>query len=285
MVIQESELAQVRAGLSLAPPDGGRLVGAADERGRLAREIARLTAAYPSEREAPLLLRRLHAAAEQSALTLVSFAPQAPEPVVVAGTTLRAMRWSVQLELTGRFHDFAGFLDRVDNLRQVVRMRDLTVRVTEPGSPGGVILATATAETFAMDPPDREVRVGPRPRGVTAVDAEAPLSPPPYDPSGRRDPFAPLPATAPPATLEERAAGLPGIAASELTLRGIVVAAGASLAVLESAGGRSWLVRGGERLRDGVVGRIGTDVVDIEPAGGAAPTGRQVRLVLGGASQ
>ena len=283
LTIQERELAQARAGQSASPRAGRRLAEATGESARLAREIARLASVFPSRREAPAVLRQLHETAELSSLTLVTFTPRAPEPVTVAGTELSGTRWSVQLELTGQFHDLIGFLDRVGNLRQVVRVRDLAVRVVEQDSRDGTILATGTAETFAIEPPDPSIRATPLSHGATAVDAVAPPSSPPprYDPGGRRDPFAPLPASNPAPARVERAAGLPGIAASELSLRGIVVASGVSLAVLESPGGRSWLVRGGERLRDGVVGRIGANVVYVQPVGTAAATGGPVRLVLG----
>lgn len=283
LTMQERELAQMRAGQSAPPLAGRRLAEATEEGARLAREIAGLASAYPSRLEAPVLLRQLHEAAEQSTLTLVAYTPRAPEPVTVAGTELSGTRWSVQLELTGQFHDLAGFLERVGNLRQVVRLRNLAVRVADRQGLDGTILATGTAETFAIDPPDPSVRAMSLSPGVTAVDAAAPPSFPPlrYDPGSRRDPFAPLLVSTPAPTRGERAPGLSGIAASELSLRGIVVASGVSLAVLESPGGRSWLVRGGERLRDGVVGRIGADVVYVQPVGAVAAAGVPVRLVLG----
>ena len=283
LTMQERELAQARAGQSAPPRAGGRLAEATGESARLAREIARLASVFPSRREAPAVLRQLHETAEQSTLTLVTYTPRAPEPVTVAGTELSGTRWSVQLELTGQFHDLTGFLHRVGNLRQVVRVRDLAVRAADRDSLDGTILAAGTAETFAIDPPDLSIRATPLSQGVTAVDAVAPPSSPPprYDPGGRRDPFTPLSALAPAPPRGKREAGLPGIAASELSLRGIVVSSGVSLAVLESPGGRSWLVRGGERLRDGVVGRIAANAIYVQPVGAAAATGVPVRLVLG----
>ncbi|MYD71940.1 MAG: type 4a pilus biogenesis protein PilO [Acidobacteria bacterium] len=283
LTMQERELAQVRAEQSAPPRAGTRLTEATGQSARLAHEITRLASAFPSRREAPVLLRQLHETAEQSTLTLVTYTPRTPEPVTVAGTELRGTRWSVQLELTGQFHHVAGFLERVGNLRQVVWVRDLAVRVADGDNLDGTVLATGTAETLAIDPSDPLVRATLRSQRATAVDTAAPPTSPPlwFDPGGRRDPFRPLPVSTPAPIREERAAGLPGIAASELSLHGIVVASGVSLAVLESPGGRSWLVRGGERLRDGVVGRIGTDVVDIQPSGAVAATGVPVRLLLG----
>lgn len=281
--MQRGELVQEGMGQLVAQPAELRFAAVTDEIARLADELGRLAPAYPSDREASVLLRELHGIAGQSRLTLVGYTPRPPEPVALAGTDLSARRWSVQLELTGQYHDFAGFVDRVGNLPQVVRLRDVAVRAAEPETPDGTILAAATAETFAIDHPDLSARESLRTRAATTVDGPAP---PPavastYDPAGRRDPFSPPPAVAQPATPGERPAGLAGIAAGELSLRGIVVMSGAALAVLESPGGRSWPVRGGERLLDGAVGPIGPDVVDIQAAEGAPATGMPLRLWLG----
>ncbi len=279
--MQQQELEQARTWRAEAARTERRLLDVADEIARLAREAAHLVSAYPSDREAPILLRQLHGIAEQSGLTLVAYAPRPPESLTIAETELGGTRWSAQWELTGRFHDFAGFLDRVGILPQVMRVTELVVRAGNPGCPDGTVLAAGTAETFVIDHAGRPAQAPSPSRGATAVNnPERPSSPAlTYDPGGRRDPFAPLRATVAPPVPEERPAGLPGIAASELSLRGLVVTSGALLAVLESPGGRSWLVRGGERLLDGVVGSIGTDGVNIRPL--AAVTGLLLRLPLG----
>lgn len=281
--MQQGELAHEGMGQPVAQPAELRLAAVTDEIARLAGELGRLAPAYPSDREAPVVLRELHGIAGQSRLTLVGYTPRPPEPVALAGMDLRARRWSVQLELTGRYHDFAGFVDRVGNLPRVVRLRDVAVRAVEPETPDGTILAAVTAETFAIDHADLPAPASLRNRAATAVDEPAPPAPvaSTYDPAGRRDPFSPPPAMAQPATPGERPAGLAGIAARELSLRGIVVTSGVSLAVLESPGGRSWSVRGGERLLDGAVGRIGADVVNIQAAEETSATGMPLRLRLG----
>ena len=97
---------------------------------------------------------------------------------------------------------------------------------------------------------------------------------------GRRDPFANPSRRRAPAPETARPPGLAGIAVDELTLRGIVLLAGAHLAVVETGNGRSHLLRGGERLFDGCVQSVAAGGVVIVQDGrrGAA---RAVRLVLG----
>ena len=57
-----------------------------------------------------------------------------------------------------------------------------------------------------------------------------------------------------------------------------MVAGGVRAAVLEAAGGRSWLVRGGERLLDGVIGLIGAETVEVQPVHGATTAPPPFRL-------
>ncbi len=100
---------------------------------------------------------------------------------------------------------------------------------------------------------------------------------------GRRDPFVnPLLGSGPPAA-SVRPRGLAGIAVGELALRGLVLVAGAYVAVLESENGRSHLLRGGERLFDGSVRSVTAEGVVIDRHGPHGPSGvgaRAVRLTL-----
>ena len=281
LTMQQQELAQARAAQAAASRAEAKLTDVAAEVARLEREFDRLVVAYPSERQAPILLRQLHPVAEQSALTLLAYAPQPPEAILSDETGANWTRWRVQLELAGRFHDFVRFLDRVGQLPQVIRLGDLVIHVGDSASPDGTIRASVTAETLAVP---AAVGLVPASRRQGATPVDMPTPPPPvalsYDPAGRRDPFVPPLAAAASVALDERQAGLRGIAVTELSLRGLVVTAGAPVAVLESTGGRSWLVRGGERLLDGVIGSIGTDRVSIRPVtdGSAADVPMLLRL-------
>ncbi len=208
------------------------------------------------------LLRRLQTLASASSLAIRGFAPQAAEL-----RELYEERGS-RLELSGTFHDLVRFLEHVGRLPRMVRIRELDLRAIEPPVPGATIAAACLVTTFhpALAAP---------PEGLRST----------YDPRGRRDPFVDprrgregLPGVV------ERPRGLAGVRVAELTLRGLVLAGGRRLGVLEAPGGRTYLVRGGERLLDGVVRAVAYDAVVFDEAARDG-AGREVRKVLARAQE
>ena len=83
-----------------------------------------------------------------------------------------------------------------------------------------------------------------------------------YDAGTRRDPFVSLLSLGddPPA-VTERPEGLPGLSVDEVALRGVVLSAGAYLAVLEAPDRRTYVVRPGHRLYDGTVREITAETI------------------------
>lgn len=78
-----------------------------------------------------------------------------------------------------------------------------------------------------------------------------------YNPEGRRDPFVSLlrrggTAAGPGA----RAAGLAGLGAGEVTLRGTIKGETGYLAILQGADNRTYIVRAGDKLFDGTIRSI-----------------------------
>ena len=275
LAVQQQELALARSAVADAAGTDRRLVGLAAEIDRLGRQIEHLAHAFPTSGEAPSLLRQLPVIATQSGLTLRSYAPRPPELIGSDDSGPDWTRWGVQLEFTGRFHDVVGFLDRVGALPQVIRVRDLSFNATDPGNPDGTILVSGVAETQAIEQPAGRVRSRSG-REAASSDTTAPPRATRYDPRGRRDPFLPLLPAAP--FPNRRPRGLSGMAADELSLTGIVVADGERTAVLEAAGGRSWLVRGGEHLLDGVIGSIDAETVELRPVLGTTTARAPFRL-------
>lgn len=99
----------------------------------------------------------------------------------------------------------------------------------------------------------------------------------------RRDPFAdPFRSSAAPET-PARPRGLAGVDVDALTLHGLVRIGGGYVAVVESADGRSHVLRGGERLFDGAVRSVTAEGVEIVRSGRGGADGRTVRLRLGAA--
>jgi hypothetical protein len=100
-----------------------------------------------------------------------------------------------------------------------------------------------------------------------------------------RDPFVrpeiedgdavPLPTTVP------RAEGLAGLSIQEIAVRGVLVAHGRSVGFLQAPDRKHYVVRAGDRLRDGVVEAVIPDAVVVLPdqgsgnAGGPRPAARR----------
>lgn len=119
--------------------------------------------------------------------------------------------------------------------------------------------------------------------------ASTPLTAGGYDAGGRRDPFVsliqpPKPAPKPRAAVASRpAAGLAGIAVSDVQVKGVVRSGATFVALLEGPDGRTFLAKRLDRLVDGVVKGIERDAVvfteRVEDAAGAIRQ-RDVRKAL-----
>ena len=86
-----------------------------------------------------------------------------------------------------------------------------------------------------------------------------------YRPEGRRDPFVSLlrRGTQAARTPGVRLAGLKGLGASEVTLRGTVASQGGYVAILQGADSKTYIVRPGEQLADGTIRSITADAMVI----------------------
>ena len=114
------------------------------EVGGLTRQLESLVGAFPQERDASVLLRRLHALAAQSNLSIRSFTPQAFDRQELHTA------WPVRLELRGTYHNLGGFFDRVSKSLQVITISDVVVRAIDPPQLNATISAECTATTFAL---------------------------------------------------------------------------------------------------------------------------------------
>jgi Tfp pilus assembly protein PilP len=80
-----------------------------------------------------------------------------------------------------------------------------------------------------------------------------------YNPQGRRDPFVSLigrGTTADGAGVGRRAPGLAGLDTAEVSLKGTLQTPSGNVAMLEGTDGRTYVVRPGDKLRDGEVRAI-----------------------------
>ena len=134
----------------------------------------------------------------------------------------------------------------------------------------GVGAAVAAGQTPAATPaPQGAATPAPAAPGAqTSPAAPAPPAVQPghsYNPEGRRDPFVSLvrrgaDTSAAPGM---RAAGLKGLGAGEVTLRGTVASQGGFVAILQGADSKTYIVRPGEKLADGTIRSITSDALVI----------------------
>ena len=84
-----------------------------------------------------------------------------------------------------------------------------------------------------------------------------------YNPDGRRDPFVSLlrrgADSAPVAAAAKREAGLAGLGAAEISLRGTIKSAGTFVGIVQGADGKTYIVRAGDKLADGSIRTITAD--------------------------
>jgi Tfp pilus assembly protein PilP len=87
-----------------------------------------------------------------------------------------------------------------------------------------------------------------------------------YNPEGRRDPFVSLVrrgAASPGSAPATRPAGLAGLSASEVSLRGTVKGRDGFVAMLQGADKKTYLARPGDKLLDGTIRSITADTLII----------------------
>ena len=106
-----------------------------------------------------------------------------------------------------------------------------------------------------------------------------------YHPDGRRDPFVSLVRRAPEvqSSATARPAGLAGLGIADVTLKGTVQGPDGYLAMLLGADNKTYIVRPGDRLLDGVIRAITPDSLVVlqqvnDPP--APPKQREVRKML-----
>ena len=139
----------------------------------------------------------------------------------------------------------------------------------------------ALAFTAGVSSGARAQSPAPPPAGVATVDG--PMA------AGARDPFVrptvPESDAAPARLPVARVEGLAGLSVEEVAVRGVVRAGDRSLGLLQAGDKKHYVVRPGDRLRDGLVEAVITDgvVIAVDPdeaaaGGGRAPLRRSLRV-------
>jgi Tfp pilus assembly protein PilP len=122
-------------------------------------------------------------------------------------------------------------------------------------------IVAASVVVLAQTPPAQPAppNAAPPQPGAGAVPAAAPTPAEAYtyDQNGRRDPFVSLVARGvEPTTTGRRTAGLSGLSAEELSVRGVLLSQGAYIALVSGPDGKTFTARANDRLADGVIRSI-----------------------------
>jgi len=201
----------------------------------------------PRAGDAQGLLRQLHDLAAESRLAITKFQPK---PLVPRS---HWAEWPIELGLEGGYHDVGRFLDRLPAVSQLIRITDLEIKARTSSEGRVIVSASCTA---------------------TAIPIGTPLPPGGgYDDGGRRDPFESVVARSAGAVSvsQQSSTGLRAIGVADVRLRGYLRYGDKTMAIVEGAGRRSFVIRPGDRLRDATVQSIDRSGVRFANAGAAGP--------------
>lgn len=129
-------------------------------------------------------------------------------------------------------------------------------------------LTAATAATAGAQAPAAPAAAAPAAAPATAPDLPTPPADFSYAKAGRRDPFVSLTRTGTqidPAKAPISGVGPQSIAVDEMSVKGIVLANGAYVAIVSGPGGKTqtYTVKVGTKLHDGTVQSITADAVEV----------------------
>jgi len=132
-----------------------------------------------------------------------------------------------------------------------------------PAAPASAPSPTAAAQPAPVEAGESELRPTGTAPAVTGV-AE-PAQGFTYHAEGRRDPFVPLlknpGKSAAAVTPTARLAGLAGLGVADVTVRGVLLSQGAYVAMLHGTDEKTYIVRTGDKLADGTIGAITSQMV------------------------
>jgi hypothetical protein len=232
-----------------------------------------LRSILPEERDAADILRQVHALALEFNLTVRGFRPQA--------ATVRHLyaEWPIGLELEGTYHTLGEFLDRLSKFPRIINITDLVIRAKQAPLNDATVDIACTATTFVLLDGTTGATSPPQ-ASPAAASFQTPATSPEdlptevqgghganysYRPDGRRDPFVSLVSRGADGRIPRaggvRPDGLIGVLVNEVVVRGLVQSRGTWIAIVESANGRAYSIRSGDRLMDGTVLTITKDAV------------------------
>jgi Tfp pilus assembly protein PilO len=211
-----------------------------------------------------VLLAALTEIARLERVEIIQFTPRE--------TTTPQQETAVDVVLEGGYHDVARLIDAIGTPPSVAVLSNIRVSaLTRPGARGSV--AVTLVASILPGGLEHELLSHVSDGGE---DGEAQLEALRYDDGGRRDPFGSLTQTVRAAATSPAAAraGLGGVRADEVMVKGVVRHGSQMLAILETPARRSFVVRPEDRLSDSSVVQIDADGVVFARIGADGETTR-----------
>jgi len=114
---------------------------------RLELDLGRLLKILPTQRKTEDLLRRFRGLGEQGDLNLVRLTPANETPVDFYS------EWPIRMYIEGTYHELALFLDRISQLRRIINIENLKIRIKKR-TDHHTISSEFVAKTFIYNDPD-----------------------------------------------------------------------------------------------------------------------------------
>lgn len=137
----DSQIRQMESEIQRVQAVAQRLPDLEEEMQRLQEQLDLLRHILPEEREEDELLRQVQAAAADANLNVGRFTPRPPVSHEVYA------EYPLELQLSGSYHDLAGFFDRVSKFARIINVNEVTMR-SNTGSGEDTLEATCQAVTF-----------------------------------------------------------------------------------------------------------------------------------------
>jgi Tfp pilus assembly protein PilO len=231
--------------------------------GSLQRRFETVKAAFETDPDSSTFIHAIESLALTSGVTIRRFTPQSAK----TGTVLTELPY--RLQFSGSYHGIVAVLEAISRLRPSVQVQDVTITGRDlplgPTAERDAVSLTAhcTLSTFCLTDQQRLLK-----RGTSSAvrqHSENDSDASPAVGSAARDPFAnPFPTVATTAVAMSRPRGLRGVLVSETALTGILRDSGGFLAFLRAADKRTFIVRPGARLYDGIVQTVTADSVSFQ---------------------
>lgn len=233
------------------------------------------TVAEESRPSTSEFLERVERLAERTHLVVRGYTPQDVERM--NGVTV----WPIRIELVGSYNAICVFVGEVSTLAPLVETRDIVIESLHPPPDPLAVRAELTVASFTHGDGTAAATTAFHGGSVGG------RSPACRDSGGSsRDPFSrPAPSREEPIhpALTRRPPGLAGVRTTELSLDGLGQSGAGRFALVHDRERRSYVLRGAERLFDGVVQEVAADAV-VFRADAGAHTVRLTRVVTGRSS-